>query len=176
MIDEPGTRIVVASEVAYLFGYRSHNDKDGYLLFGDTPDKDLDGDALFKHNKVFESHRFAELLRGLAKAAGDGLRTGPAIYEQKLTTVHNQWFGVKGGRPVTVVWTYLNPVDEWTARLTPEVKDVVDRTEHFPNYETFNTQLTATQFSLLSDQTAWALACDPSAKIITDLCTPKATP
>ena len=169
VIDEPSTRIVVASEVAYLFGYRSHDDDDGYLPFGDTPDKDLRGDALFKHNQVFESHRFAELLRELAKASGDGLRTGPAIYSQKLTTVHNHWFGVKGGRQVTIVWTYLNPVDEWTARLTPEVKDVVDRTKHFPNYETFNTQLTATQFSLLSDQAAWALACDSSAKIITDL-------
>ncbi len=169
--EQPGTRIEVASEIPYLFGYRKHSSELGYLRFGNTPDEDLGADVLFRHNQVFESASFAELLRGLAESSGNTLRSEPAVYRQELTTVKNDWFGVVGGRCVTIVWIYLNPIDQWTAKLTPEVRKLVDHVDKFPNYSTFNTELTATEFSLLSDQTAWALACDSSAEIINDLFT-----
>jgi hypothetical protein len=159
------TRIQLASDIAYLFGYQPYKNG-GYDLYEGVTDADLASDALmFKHNKVFESSHFEELLNGLWAASGNGNEAGsnarPAIYKQSLTTIENKWFGVEGGRKVEVVWVCLNMVQGWADRLSRDVAQEVAQLSNFPHYNTLGQlDLSATEVNALSNLTAWSMAND----------------
>ena len=169
----PGTGVKVSSELPFLFGYRAHNHNVGYVKFGNTPDDDLGSDLMFKNNQVFESEDFKNLLVGLAEASSsagnDDLSTHPAIFRQQLTTVENPWFGVSGGRCVTVVWVYLNDSSRWRGQVSDEVERVVEATVKFPNYSTEHTELSVTEVNLLSHFTAWSVANDGNCDTFIEL-------
>lgn len=126
-----------------------------------------------RNNQVFPSEAFSELLQGLWKASGNeaspGSNAHPAVFQQTMQTQKNDWFGVAGDKSVTVLWNYLNPVNDWTSALRPEVQDLVAETSHFPNTPTLETHLTATQVNLLSSQTAWCVANPENAEKCTAL-------
>jgi hypothetical protein len=101
------------------------------------------------------------MLQGLAAAAGDGLNINAAVFPQQLQVQPNPWFGVAGGKTVTVVWNYLNYAAAWTALLQPSVQGLVATAmvaSNFPNYKTLNTHLTLTEVNLLANLTSWAVA------------------
>jgi len=100
------------------------------------------------------------MLQGLAAAAGDGLNINAAVFPQDLQVQANPWFGVAGGKTVTVVWNYLNYAAAWTALLQPSVQGLVATAmvaSNFPNYKTLNTHLTPTEVNLLANLTSWAV-------------------
>lgn len=75
----------------------------------------------------------------------------------------NSWFGIAGGRTVTVVWCYLNYAETWAAQFrgNAPVAALVEqavREAAFPHYDTLDTALTATEVNLLSSLTAWSVA------------------
>jgi hypothetical protein len=108
-------------------------------------------------------------LPGLQTAIGADVSTRPAIFEQKLDVLPNSWFGVEGGREVTVVWVYLNDVKNWRAGLSDEVAKKVDSVDKFPGYSTESTELNATEFNLLASVTAWSVANDDNASTFINL-------
>ena len=69
--------------------------------------------------QVFETRQFAPLVRKLqaSAAAGKG-----AVATTRLTTVKNSWWGVDGGREVTVTWMYITRVPQWEAKLPKPVQ------------------------------------------------------
>ena len=156
----PGTRIEVDGQIPPLFGYQPYNDENGYRLYqsDSNPDK-----PIYKHNQLFPSDAFAELLKGLWETSGNGSNAKPAIYRQNLLVQKNDWFGIKGGKEVGVLWFYLNPVEDWKKALTADVRDFVDGISNFPNYSTLNTQLTAEEVNLMSNLTAWSVANNENA-------------
>lgn len=163
----PNTRVVVDGQIPPLFGYQPYDEQRGYIQFP------ADSEDVMRNNQVFPSEAFPELLQGLWKATGNeaspGSNAHPAVFRQTLQTQKNDWFGVAGDKSVTVLWNYLNPVNDWTSALRPEVQDLVAETNHFPNTPTLETHLTATQVNLLSSQTAWCVANPENAEKFTAL-------
>ena len=100
----------------------------------------------FSRNKVFKTIYYPHVVRELQKAQATG---NGAIATLKLTTVDNDWWGVKGGQEVEVTFVYLSKSTEFENLLPDEVKDVVatgtdDPTDliqdgpfkYFPHYNT----------------------------------------
>lgn len=158
----PDTNVKIDGQVTSLFGYQPYNDsreegKSGYRTYRDK-DGNFRGDVLspeFRNNQVFPHEKFIELLQGIWAATGPGAHQGAANFTQQLETMENTWFGVAPNRPVTVLWVYNNFIGDWYDQLDQGVKDVVDGIKDFPNYSTFNTELSNTQVNLLSNMTAW---------------------
>src|SRR5262249_17224360 len=101
-------------------------------------------------------------LQGLVAAAGADFTTNSAIFAQRLSVIRNSWFGITGGKTVTVVWCYLNYVQRWADQFAnnPGVAALVDaeRTSgNFPPYSTLDTSLTPTAVNLLSNLTCWGV-------------------
>ena len=114
------------------------------------------------HNQVFASSEFPALLRGLAAAAGPDLVAGSAMFTQELTVLPNAWFGVAGGKTVTVFWSYLNFVQGWADQFAnnPAVAALVRETRlsaGFPHHDTLDTALTPIEINLLSHLTCWSV-------------------
>jgi hypothetical protein len=155
----PNSNYMVASTIPPLFGYQPYDTKKGYVLYSVGPVSQAN--SIFANNKVFAPEQFPLLLEGLAAAAGNGLDTNAVVFSQKLQVLANPWFGVAGGKTVTVVWNYLNYATAWNALLQPSVQSLVAAertTNNFPNYSTLSTHLTATQLNLLANFTSWAVA------------------
>ena len=116
---------------------------------------------LYQHNQVFPSALFQDLLDNLWSASGQGTYQDPPLYTQRLTTMSNAWFNVAAGRPVTVLWTYLERARSWYDQLALEVQNVLGPFDNmlggFPHYSTFDTELTATEVNLLAYYTAWVI-------------------
>ena len=161
----PNTNYIVDDTIPPLFGYRPYEHGSaldcykGYVLYSTTNFPDYE---LFQHNQIFDSKYFPAFLQGLAKAAGTGLNSGSAILSQTLPVMANPWFGIdnnQGQRTITVVWCYLNNVTAWDDLFTEEsVKDFLKSQihhNHFPNFSTLETHLTAAQINLLSGLTSW---------------------
>lgn len=167
----PDTAIVIDSQLPVLFGYQPYHPAVGYLLYeGDAiPDGEI-----YKHNQVFPSAQFSELLKTLWANSGSGLFTGPAWAHMTLEVLDNAWFGVHGGRTVEAVFYYNNQVKEWYDLLAPDVRailgpfDVPEAFHNFPHYATAETQLSATQVNLLANLCAWIVA-DKTASTIQSL-------
>ncbi|HXO20590.1 MAG TPA: hypothetical protein VOA87_11785, partial [Thermoanaerobaculia bacterium] len=157
----PDTRVIVDSEVPPLFGYQPYQSAAGYVLYAGaaTPTQ-----PIYKHNQVFPSDQFAPLLQGLWAASGSGSNASPALFTQTLAVEGNPWFGVRDGRTVTILWVYLSRVQAWYDALPPAVQAILgsfdDPTSFnsFPNYGTFDLDLSATEINLLASLTAWTLA------------------
>jgi hypothetical protein len=158
-----GTQVVIDQSLPPLFGYKPYEagglgEYQGYVPFSDKTNDDYNA---FSQNQVFPSSQFPALLQGLAEAAGAGFTAGSAIFEQTLPVLPNDWFGIAGGKSVTVVWSYLNFVQGWAdlfaanpgvAALVASLRSSTD----FPHYNTFDTCLTATEVNLMSNLTCWA--------------------
>ena len=105
----PNTYIAIDESIPPLFGYQPYEEGDidqvnkGYVLYAGATATDY---PQYAHNQVFDSSQFPALLQGLW-AASNG-NTQPAIFTQSLPVLPNGWFGITGGKKVTVVWCYLN--------------------------------------------------------------------
>ncbi|MBV8097338.1 MAG: hypothetical protein JO110_29655 [Acetobacteraceae bacterium] len=160
----PETKLIVDDSIPPLFGYQPYQaggagDNQGYVLYDQASSSMY---PIYANNQVFESSAFPALLQGLWAASGSGSYARPAIFSQRLTVRPNTWFGVTSAREVTVVWFYLTFVADWEAlfagnepvRAIIELERSVNR---FPNYNTLNTNLNATQINLLANLTAWSV-------------------
>ncbi len=156
-----GTRVILTEEIPPLFGYQPYNPWKGYVLYAGDPNPVF---PQGKNSQVFESSGLAEVIQGLWAASGSGATTGSAIYKQTLEVQENAWFGVRGGRTVSVLWVYPNRARSWFSQLSSEVQALLapfdDPTtgDYFPHYNTLETDLTATQINLLASFTAWMVA------------------
>ena len=140
---------------------------DAYLpnLFGisvDSVGTDL------QNNTVFESARFAELMREMQARRRAGK---PVVVAQSLEVQANDWWGIEGGWTVQVLWVYLAPVEQWTAQLPVDTREAVTegRAEgkqplaHFPHYKTAGenrwglVRLTPTQIRALAGLSEWVI-------------------
>jgi hypothetical protein len=160
----PNTQLIIDDSVPPLFGYKPYEagglgEYKGYVPYTDTTNDDY---IAFSHNQVFPSDQFPALLQGLAAAAGAGFTTNSAIFTQRLTVIRNTWFGITGGKTVTVVWCYLNFAQRWADLFAgnPDVAALVNAartSSNFPHYNTLDTSLTPTEVNLLSNLTCWAV-------------------
>ncbi|MEN9867861.1 MAG: hypothetical protein RL748_3451 [Pseudomonadota bacterium] len=170
----PGTNVKVDSQVPPLFGYTYDDKKKGYVPLtlnnaGGNP---------MVNSQLFPAAAFADLLRLWWQAANTGgSNHAPATCLLTLQTVDNPWFGVKAGRQVKVLWSYLNPVQSWYEQLSAAVQPKVKNTypewakvfesknmPAFPNYSTvFQTELSPSQVVLMSNLTAWCVADDANS-------------
>ncbi len=160
---EPGTGILVSSQIPPLFGYQPYQEGEGYRLYAgdDTP-----AFAEGQNSQVFPSGAFADLLRGLWQASGSGANLRPALFSQSLDVQANRWFGVPGGRTVTVLWVYTARVRDWYDALSSDVRALLGDFDDpasfhsFPHYGTLDTDLSATEINLLASLTAWTVAAE----------------
>lgn len=165
--EEPGTLVIVDDQVPPLFGYQPYDRQVGYLPFSN-------GDESFdSRSQIFPREAFADLLRQWWKVSGNqdvpGSNASPAICQQNLTTIRNDWFGVAPGRNVKVVWMYLNDVNQWRTKLNNDVQVLLNDVDDFPHYKTLNTSLSATEINLLSSLTAWCVGNPENADTFSSL-------
>jgi hypothetical protein len=167
--DDQGN-IVVDDCLPPLFGYQPYVEGIGYVPYAGATDPDQ---PVFQYNQVFASSDFSALLQGLWNASNNA--TAASIFSQTLTTLENSWFNVAGGATVTVVWVYLNYANNWYNAISDSyVKGVVDieyEMYDFPNYNTLNTELSATQINLLSNFSSWMVQDPENAAVFTALYT-----
>ncbi|GBG30927.1 Cytosolic phospholipase A2 zeta [Hondaea fermentalgiana] len=135
-------------------------------LFGiDVPIKGEFG--VFSHNQVFRKGDIVNLLEQFqqAKVMGE-----PLIAEQTYEVLPNEWWGIKGGWDVTIMWVYLEKVRSFELQLPRETTEEIDKGRkglfpHFPNYKTFGQKkgkwiepaLTTEQANLLAAQCEWTI-------------------
>ena len=159
----PNTYIEIDDAIPPLFGYQPYEEGDidqrnkGYVLYAGASGTDF---PQYAHNQVFDASYFPALLQGLWAASNGNAQ--PAIFTQSLPVMANSWFGIAGGKTVTVVWCYLNAVSAWTSLFqnNPSVAAIIATAvtkANFPHYSTFDTGLSATDINLLSNLTAWCV-------------------
>jgi hypothetical protein len=168
----PGTQVVVGSQIPPLFGYQPWQKDKGYHLYA--------GDAApvnpeMCHNQLFPRESFADLLRGLWERSGNAAQPGSnrhaALCVQRLDVQRNAWLGIKGGKPVGVLWVYNNRVRDWYDVLSPAVRAILgnfgdpDSFKGFPHYSTFDTRLDPTEVNLLASLSAWVVASGGNADL-----------
>lgn len=165
----PNTYIVIDESIPPLFGYQPYEKGDidqkdkGYVLYAGAKGTDY---PQYAHNQVFDSCHFPALLQGLW-AASNG-NTQPAIFTQPLPVMANSWFGITGGKTLTVVWCYLSTVSAWTNLFqnNPDVAAIIANAVSqvgFPHYNTIDTSLSATEINLMSGLTAWCVVSAETA-------------
>ncbi|MDG0852748.1 hypothetical protein [Roseateles puraquae] len=160
-----GSQVLVDDTIPPLFGYQPYDDKVGYQPYPDTqPNTVPQQNRAFARNQIFAASDFAPFLRALWAAAGSkNPASGPAVLSQSLQVKANSWFGVPARRaPMTIVWVYLNYATDWAAQFdgNAAVQQLVTSelaNSRFPNYSTFDTQLTATQINLMAHLTSWCV-------------------
>lgn len=168
----PGTRVVVDGQIPPLFGYQPWQEGNGYRLYTGDPTPE---NPEMRHNQVFDSACFSELLRGLwqnsGNAADPGSNQHAALCRQQLEVQPNRWFGIRGGKSVGVLWVYNNRVRNWHDALRPEVQAILgefgdpESFKGFPHFSTFDTRLDSTEVNLLSSLSAWVVAADENADL-----------
>jgi hypothetical protein len=169
----PGTRVHIDGQIPPLFGYQPFQSGKGYVVYPASGETQAFPQG--RNSRVFEPARFADCLRGIWQASGSGANTGPAVFQQTLTVQANPWFGIAGGKTVTVLWVYLNRVKAWYDLLSPQVQAILGpftngmSFSNFPNYPTFSTDLNPTQVNLLASLTAWTVAGDPNKDLFLSL-------
>lgn len=162
----PNTAIVVDDSIPPLFGYQPYGagqlgETQGYVPYAGAASTNY---PQYARNQVFDGSSFPALLQGLwAASHGDA---APAIFTQSLPVMPNTWFGIPGGRTVTIVWCYLNAVSAWTSLFSADVAAIIaseTAKDNFPHYSTFDTNRSATQINLLSGLTAWCVVSSDTA-------------
>lgn len=157
----------VPDTIPTLFGFQPIQgffDDDGYLPYaGDSHPKA----PLMKHNQIFPSSRFQELLDGLRAATGDF--ENPAVFHQPgLELRPNPWFGITPAqrRNVDVLWVINNQVKAWERQITDSA--ISDRLDlrlvpdtglwNFPYYGTITQlNLSAQEVNLLAQLSWWVV-------------------
>jgi hypothetical protein len=174
----PNTNIVVDECIPPLFGYQPYESgqldqlNKGYVLYAGASGTDY---PMYAHNQVFDSADFPAFLQGLWAANGSGSNASPSIFSQLLAVQPNRWFGVAGGKTVTVVWCYLSRVTAWENQFqnNPLVASLVVNAisqDSFPHYSTFDTSLSATEINLMANMTAWCVVTrDATSKVFSNL-------
>ncbi len=159
----PGTGVLVSSQIPPLFGYQPYQQGKGYELYAGEPHPAF---PQGQNSQVFPADAFAELVRGLWQASGSGTNQKPALFTQELEVQENVWFGVAGGRTVTVLWVYTARVRDFYDALSPQVQGLMGAFDDpssfhaFPHYPTFDTALSPTEVNLLASLAAWTVAAD----------------
>ena len=159
---EPGVNnsIIVDTMIPPLFGLQPYDCEAGYVPYANATNP---SSPAFQNDCVFDggASTFDHLCQGLWSASGKGAYNGIATYQQTLTTVANAWFGVAGGRQVTVLWVYLEYSTAWHDSITDDwvrlKVDALKLLENFPHYSTLHTELSATDINLLANLTAWTV-------------------
>jgi hypothetical protein len=164
----PNTCVVIDESIPPLFGYQPYeaggiSQNKGYVLYAGATSTNY---PQYAHNQVFDPACFPALLEGLW-AASNG-NSQPATFTQSLTVMANSWFGIAGGKTVTVVWNYMSAVSAWTTLFqnNPAVAAIVANAvtqDGFPHYNTIDTSLSATEINLLSGLTAWCVVSEDTA-------------
>jgi hypothetical protein len=119
----------------------------------------------FNKNKVFRSFHYPFLVKELQKAQATG---NGAVATMKLTTVDNDWWGVKGGENVEITWVYLSKSEAFNSQLPEEVRVSVDTGDNdpqvlppdgpfqgFPHFGTSGADINAEQSNLLANYCGW---------------------
>lgn len=148
-----------------LFGFTPYHEgltaaESGYKSYRGAGGKPTPGiaasDLYFQYNQVFPSDQFQPLLDALWQASGAGSNENPAVvHTPEIQVLPNNWFGVKGGRTVEILWVILNPVESWIRRLRPDVQAALPR--DFPNYNILRIHQSAAEANLLASLTAWTV-------------------
>ena len=87
-------------------------------LFGVTaPDANLNKDL--SRAQIFERRAFAPLVQALQRSASRG---SGAVATTSLRTVPNDWWGVAGGREITITWMYMTRAPKWEEALPPATR------------------------------------------------------
>ena len=115
------------------------------------------------NNTVFKQEDFKKLYTLLyeAKMAGK-----PVMANMTMETVQNDWWGIKGGNSVEILWVYNEQVDDWQDQLPKKVQDEIAKgnSGDFPNFPFYKTmfedgirlvQYTPEQVNLLYQLSAW---------------------
>jgi len=145
--------VVLDPQIPLLFGLAPSRKK----LRRDEPKRDPVPNDDARFTQVFPSERYAEVAHGLWKANDPSGAGGPAIYLQTLETQANPNYGIES-RPVRVLWVYNTAVKAWYDQLQPAVRNVIDKTRHFPNYDTIlQLDLSAAEVNLLAHLSCWGL-------------------
>ncbi len=172
----PNTNVLVDDSIPPLFGYQPYKKHQGYVLYAGTVDNNQESYG-YAHNQVFKSRDFSQLLQGLWSAANNGgSNQCPAIFKQSLAVLENDWFCVPSRDSVTVVWCCLNIIQPWVQQFANNLavktflQNDMANPNHFPNYPTENTNLTAIQVNLMSNLAAYAVVQeDASNQTFTNL-------
>lgn len=132
----------------------------GYYKFSDIENYDYTGGVrYFQHNQVFAEDRFEELRNGLWAAAdydANGNPQKPAVFLQKdLQICQNDWYHVKGGRSVDVLWIHYNPVGEWRSQLQAQVSAELPAV--FPSFQLTETQMPPVILNSFAHLTSWTV-------------------
>ena len=113
-------------------------------------------DSLTNHKKTPPS--------SLSIKEGNGI-----IATFSLSTVANDWWGIKAGQQVEVTFVYLGRIYSWEKQLSQEMKDLVVPKDnstgdikdgpfrHFPHYATTGGLLNFEKSNLLADFTGWTI-------------------
>jgi len=130
------------------------------LLFGQRT-------ARFHNNQVFRQSDYGPLVAELQAAKRAGR---PLVATTTLEVQANEQWGVDGGWRVTMCWVYNDRVCGWEARLTPELRRLIEQGHtadgggpfvRFPNYRTRDQnpgaliRLTSDQINLLAELSCW---------------------
>ncbi|MBL8241060.1 MAG: hypothetical protein JNM66_26800 [Bryobacterales bacterium] len=168
----PGTSIIVDDQLPPLFGYQPYDATSGYVPYAGASNP---SNPMFAQSQVFACSEFPALLQGLWAASGAGADSAPAVFKQQLAVMNNPWFGVAGGKTVTVVWCYLSLVTAWTAQFSNNaaVQNLIASevaNAQFPHYSTFQTSLSATEINLMTNLTSWTVVtADEASQVFSSL-------
>ena len=123
------------------------------------------GDGYFQHNQVFETSELLTVMCGLQKAIESG---GPPVFKSEHVTVENDWWGIPAGHQISIVWYYLQLVDDFVEGLPQETQDEIAKGTdglfpYFPEYKTVNEnspsfiRYSNQQVNLLAAFTEWCV-------------------
>lgn len=118
--------------------------------------------------KVFPSVDFWEMLNGFKKAMTEDK---PLIYEGTHKVLPNEYFGIKGGYRVKIMWFYNERCKDWEDKIDKnifhELGDTIGekgkKLKNFPNFKTFSENVPQIinmyppQVTLLSNYQTWII-------------------
>eukprot|EP00516_Mucochytrium_quahogii_P000114 CAMPEP_0203759662 /NCGR_PEP_ID=MMETSP0098-20131031/12767_1 /ASSEMBLY_ACC=CAM_ASM_000208 /TAXON_ID=96639 /ORGANISM=" , Strain NY0313808BC1" /LENGTH=615 /DNA_ID=CAMNT_0050652769 /DNA_START=1063 /DNA_END=2906 /DNA_ORIENTATION=- len=119
------------------------------------------------HNRVFKTSEYFDLVCEFQKKHESGKA---AIVTSTHQLLANDWWGIEGGKNVTIVWFYLNRAEDFIKELPKETQDELRRTDSkaaFANFPHFKTELqngltkpvsfTQAQVNLLQHYGSWQI-------------------
>lgn len=153
----------VPATIPPLFGYQPIDgifDRNGYRPYAGDPNP---SSPLMRHNQVFPSSRFQELLDGLKNAINGG-KDCAICFQKDLPVQVNHWYGITSTRKVNVLWVCNNKVTSWEDQITDstikrelEIRDIPDTALwNFPYYDTLEQlHLSAREVNMLAHLSCW---------------------
>lgn len=162
--------VQVPDAIPTLFGFQPIKglfDHDGYKPYKGAH---FPKAPLQKHNQIFPSERFPELLDGFKNNTGD-LENSAIFFQAGLEVQENVWFGITAEqtRKVDVLWICNNKVKSWEKRIQDsKINEELDLRIvpesglwNFPYYGTLTQlHLSATQINMLAQLSWWNVTAD----------------